>query len=65
MQIIATRADFPPGASKRPDLEDVIFSGGLVRLPDGKAWFYAGLSDAEAGRILIDDPFVDYENAVF
>lgn len=63
MQIIATRADFPPGERKRPDLDDVIFSGGLVRRPDGKAWFYAGLSDSEAGRILIDDPFLQYEHA--
>lgn len=62
MQIIATREDFPAGASKRPDLEDVIFSGGLVRLPDGTAWFYAGLSDAEAGRVLISDPFLQFEH---
>ncbi len=57
MQIIGTRSDFPSGASKRPDLQDVLFSGGLMRLKDGTAWLYAGLSDAEAGRILIPDPF--------
>jgi len=57
MQIIGVRGDFPSGDSKRPDLQDVIFSGGLVRLNDGTAWLYAGLSDAEAGRILISDPF--------
>lgn len=57
MKIIAVRSDFPSGASKRPDLQDVIFSGGLVRLGDGTAWLYAGLSDAEAGRVLIPDPF--------
>jgi hypothetical protein len=57
MQIIATRQDFPPGESKRPDLNDVVFAGGLVRQPDGTAWLYAGLSDAEAGRVLIPDPF--------
>jgi len=57
MQIIAVREDFPPGDSKRPDLKDVIFPGGLVRQRDGTAWLYAGLSDAEAGRVLIPDPF--------
>ena len=57
MQIIAVREDFPPGDSKRPDLKDVIFPGGLVRQRDGTAWLYAGLSDSEAGRVLIPDPF--------
>jgi hypothetical protein len=57
MEIIATRDDFPPGESKRPNLKDVVFTGGLVRQLDGTAWLYAGLSDAEAGRILIPDPF--------
>lgn len=57
MRIIATRSDFPSGESKRPDLQNVIFSGGLVRTSGDMAWLYAGLSDAEAGRILIADPF--------
>lgn len=57
MRIIATRTDFPAGESKRPDLQNVIFSGGLVRIAGDRAWLYAGLSDAEAGRVLIADPF--------
>lgn len=57
MRIVAAREDFPPGESKRPDLQDVVFTGGLARQPNGTAWLYAGLSDAEAGRILIPDPF--------
>ena len=61
LKIIATRKDFPAGPAKRPDLEDVIFSGGLVRQPDGMAWLYAGVSDAEAHRLRIADPFVEYE----
>ena len=36
MKLIATRADFPEGESKRPDLKDVVFSGGLQRLPKEK-----------------------------
>jgi Protein of unknown function (DUF1861) len=55
--IIASRSDFPDGPAKRPDLVDVMFSGGLVRHGNGTATLYAGLSDAEAGCVLIPDPF--------
>jgi hypothetical protein len=61
-EIIATRADFPSGPAKRPDLVDVIFSGGLVRHGDGTATLCAGLSDAEAGCVLIPDPFRYFES---
>lgn len=62
MKMIAERRNFQPGPSKRPDLEDVIFSGGLVRLGGGKAELYCGVSDAEGQKVLIDDPFDEYEN---
>ncbi|HEY0829017.1 MAG TPA: DUF1861 family protein [Bacilli bacterium] len=61
IKIIATRNDFPDGPEKRPDLEDVIFSGGLVRRNDGRAELSVGVSDAEAYRIEIPDPFLEYE----
>jgi hypothetical protein len=61
IELIATRSDFLPGASKRPDLTDVVFSGGLVRKQDGTAVLYAGISDAEAQKITIPDPFLPYE----
>lgn len=62
IQLIAARSYFLPGPAKRPDLVDVVFSGGLVRkLDDGKAVLYAGISDAEAQKITIDDPFLQYE----
>lgn len=61
LHIIAERDDFPPGPSKRPDLVDVIFSGGVVRKPSGRAELYAGLSDASASRREIADPFVRFE----
>lgn len=61
MKLIAVRANFADGPSKRPDLCDVIFSGGLVRLGDKKAQLYCGVSDAEGHTITIDDPFADYE----
>lgn len=64
IKIIATRDDFLEGAYKREDIKDVIFSGGLIRKNDGKAELYCGVSDAEAHKIVIEDPFLEYENLV-
>nr|WP_284236944.1 DUF1861 family protein [Paenibacillus glycanilyticus] len=61
MELIAVRADFLPGETKRPDLADVVFSGGLGRHLDGSADLYAGISDAEAHRVTIRDPFLKFE----
>jgi len=61
LKIIATRDMFADGAAKRPDLKDVLFSGGIRRNDDGTATLYTGVSDAEAHRIDIDDPFLEYE----
>jgi len=61
MKIICERNDFAPGATKRTDLVDVVFVGGLARLNNGKAMLYTGLSDAEAHYALLDDPFIEYE----
>jgi hypothetical protein len=61
MKMIARRSDFPAGPSKRFDLNDVIFSGGLVRKESGLADLYVGASDAEAYKIEIPDPFLEYE----
>jgi len=57
MKIIATRNNFPAGPAKIDELADVIFPGGLERHNDGTATLYAGLSDVEAGRVEIPDPF--------
>lgn len=62
IKLIATRSNFLEGPAKRPDLIDVVFSGGLVRKQDGTAELYAGISDADAQKITIEDPFLDYEN---
>ena len=54
----ACRADVtdrPVG--KRPDLRDVLFTGGIVRRGDGTADLYTGVSDCEAWRAVIPDPF--------
>lgn len=62
MKLLAVRADFLPGSSKRPDLQDVVFSGGLIRLENGKALLYAGVSDAQAQVLEVDDPFRAFES---
>lgn len=61
VEIIAERRDFADGDFKRPDLVDVIFSGGLERLANGKAKIYCGVSDAEAHARVIEDPFCNFE----
>ncbi len=58
VEILATRANFPKGEFKKPELEDVVFPGGLIRNMDGSATLYAGLSDAQAGAITLPDPFL-------
>lgn len=60
IKILATRENFPKGEAKRPELEDVIFPGGLIRHRDGSATLYAGLSDAQAGCVTLADPFGDF-----
>lgn len=57
MKIIAMRDDFPGGEAKRPDLQDVLFSGGLIFLENGNAELYVGVSDAEAHKAVIQNPF--------
>lgn len=55
-RILAERKEFLPGPSKRPDLEDVLFSGGI--LPEGeKAVLYVGVSDCEVQNIVVPNPF--------
>jgi len=36
-------------------------NGGLTRREDGYAELYAGVSDAEAHKIVIPDPFLQFE----
>lgn len=60
IEIIATRSNFLDGPAKRPDLKDVIFTGGGIR-EQSTFTLYAGTSDAEAQKIILDDPFINYE----
>lgn len=57
LKIIAERSDFLEGPAKRSDLKDVIFSGGLIR-EGNEATLYAGISDAQAQKVMIPDPFI-------
>ena len=57
IKIIATRKNFPNGKAKSPKHDDIIFPGGLIRNGDDTATLYAGLGDAETGKIPIADPF--------
>jgi len=60
IKIIAKRNDFPPGESKRsPELDDVVLSGGFVFQDDGNVKLYAGLSDAQVGKMVMRDPFLE------
>lgn len=60
IKIIATRKNFPKGEAKMPELEDVVFPGGLIRHNNGLATLYAGLSDAQAGLLTLPDPFENF-----
>ncbi|WP_445613210.1 MTP-1 family protein [Geobacillus sp. YF-1] len=61
LELLALRSHFLDGPAKRPDLTNVVFSGGLIRKGDGTAELYAGVGDAEAQKISLIDPFVKYE----
>jgi hypothetical protein len=60
LRTLVERRDLPgglAGASKRADLRDVLFSGGLDRHGDGTATLYVGAGDAEVHAVRIADPF--------
>jgi hypothetical protein len=58
VKLIARRKDVTTSQeSKRPDLLDVLFTGGLVRNEDGTAYLYTGVSDCMAYRVTVADPF--------
>lgn len=57
IRILAERKELLPGPSKRPDLQDVLFSGGLI--PEGqKALLYVGVSDCEVQYLTVQNPFL-------
>jgi len=60
-KIIISRDCFPDAPPKREGLEDVTFTSGLIRNPDGTAKVYTGLSDSAVGMAVIPDPFLEWD----
>ncbi|MCX4270642.1 MAG: DUF1861 family protein [Acetatifactor sp.] len=56
-RILAERKELLPGPSKRPDLEDVLFSGGIICRGD-EAVLYVGVSDCEIQYVVVPNPFL-------
>ena len=63
-RIIATRASYPAGPAKKPELADCAFTSGIVARPDGKCDLYSGLGDTMQGRTVIDNPFEGFGRPV-
>src|SRR6056297_641459 len=61
LRIILRRAELPEGESKKPELYNVVFPGGIIRKNKGLSKLYVGVGDAEAYEVLIKDPFEYYE----
>jgi hypothetical protein len=64
IRLLVRRAELPEGDAKRPDLYNVVYPGGITRNNDGTASLYAGVSDAEAYEIIINDPYTYYEHSI-
>lgn len=59
LKVIATAEDFPKVEGTKQNIGSVVFSGGIKRLGNGRAIFYCGVRDVEAGYLPIEDPFGD------
>lgn len=55
--LLFERSDLGPGESKRLDLIDVVFPGGMVRDGDDTLEIFCGAGDAEAYRVVVPNPF--------
>jgi Protein of unknown function (DUF1861) len=62
LHMLFERADLPAGESKRRDLVDVVYPGGLA-LDRESATVYCGAGDAEAYQVTIRNPFPDFPGA--
>lgn len=54
--LLAERKEFVEGPTKRDDLRDVLFSGGLCE-ENGTTYLYVGVSDCEVQYMPIEKPF--------
>lgn len=59
IKMLLTRDMLPAGEYKRPELQDVLFAGGLARHSDHTATLYTGVSDCETWCVVIADPFAE------
>jgi hypothetical protein len=69
-KILATRSCFVPDTPCKMlpsgiPMADIVFPSGILLREDGKIDLYAGVGDATAQRITLDNPFKDYGNLVF
>lgn len=60
-KMIISRDCFPKAPAKKEGLKDITFTSGLVRLDDGNARVFTGLSDSAIGTAIIPDPFLEWE----
>ena len=60
-KIIISNDCFPRVEPKRPDLDDITFTSGIIRNEDNTALIYTGLSDSHVGEAIIVDPFIEFE----
>lgn len=63
-EVIIARKCFPKGPAKAPRLKDITFTAGIQRLDGKMAVVYTGLSDAQIGSAVINDPFAVWENGM-
>ncbi len=61
IRILIRRAELPEGESKRPELYNVVYPGGIIRKNGNVAILYVGVGDAESYVVKIADPFSFYE----
>lgn len=57
LQVIGTRASYPPYPAKIPKLIDCAFTSGIVPSVDGNVALYSGVGDTAQGRVVISNPF--------
>lgn len=62
IEVIATTYSFSGITPKNIEMDEILYSGGIIRRENGMATLYAGLGDTVAGFIEIPDPFLEWEN---
>lgn len=58
-KILLSRSMLPPGDFKRPELTDVLFTGGIADITGEKTYLYTGVSDCETWCVELNPLFND------